>query len=50
MVARTLYLQAGGAEAQLDNINADPQTVWFSDYFVNLKCLTLQEAAILFDN
>ncbi|CAF92655.1 unnamed protein product, partial [Tetraodon nigroviridis] len=27
MVARTLYLQAGGAETQLDNINADAQTV-----------------------
>lgn len=29
MVARTLYLQAGGAETQLDNINADPQIVCF---------------------
>ncbi|XP_056913660.1 nicastrin [Takifugu flavidus] len=27
MVARTLYLQAGGAETQLGNINADPQIV-----------------------
>lgn len=30
MVARSLFLQAGGAEAQLGNINADPQIVWFS--------------------
>ncbi|XP_070775044.1 nicastrin isoform X1 [Enoplosus armatus] len=27
MVARALYIQAGGAEAQLRNINADPQIV-----------------------
>lgn len=37
MVARTLYLQAGGAETQLDNINADPQTVCFSDSFSEFK-------------
>lgn len=47
MVARTLYLQAGGAEIQLDNINADPQTVWFSNLFCKLKSLTLPDAAFL---
>lgn len=50
MVARTLYLQAGGAEIQLDNINADPQTVCFSDLFCELKCLSLPDAAFVFDN
>lgn len=37
VVARSLYLQAGGAETQLGNINADPQTVGFSDLLVNIK-------------
>lgn len=27
LVARSLYLQAGGAESQLSSINADPLTV-----------------------
>lgn len=29
MVARALYIQAGGADTQLRNINADPQIVRF---------------------
>ena len=42
MVARALYIQAGGAETQLSSINADPQTVrlldliwesWLKDYW-----------------
>lgn len=34
MVARALYLQAGGAETQLSSINADPQIVRLLDFLL----------------
>lgn len=37
MVARTLYMQAGGAETQLSSITADPQIVRLLDFIWGLQ-------------
>lgn len=39
MVARALYIQAGGAETQLSSINADPQTVRLLDLIMAERLL-----------
>lgn len=41
MVARALYMQAGGAEIQLSSINADPQIVRLLGFIWGLVAILL---------